>query len=78
MDQASGDQFTWLLARADISQAAFARQTGLSTRQVNNWCRGRAAVPRWAVLLALAFRELSVEALTILLDEFKTAETQSD
>jgi hypothetical protein len=36
--------FAVLLARADVSQAAFARSSGYTPRQVNNWCRGRAAV----------------------------------
>ena len=33
-----------------MSQAAFARFTGVTPRQVNNWCRGRAAVPARAEL----------------------------
>jgi DNA-binding transcriptional regulator YdaS (Cro superfamily) len=36
--------FATLLARADVAQAAFARLVGITPRQVNNWCRGRAAV----------------------------------
>jgi DNA-binding transcriptional regulator YiaG len=43
-----GTEFAALLARADVSQAAFARLTGYTTRQVNNWCRAKAAVPPWA------------------------------
>jgi DNA-binding transcriptional regulator YiaG len=43
-----GTEFAALLARADVSQAVFARLTGYTTRQVNNWCRARAAVPPWA------------------------------
>jgi hypothetical protein len=41
-------EFAALLARADISQAGFARLTGITPRQVNNCARGRAerAVPR--------------------------------
>jgi DNA-binding transcriptional regulator YiaG len=42
-----GTEFAALLARADVSQAGFARLTGYTTRQVNNWCRTRAAVPTW-------------------------------
>ena len=38
-------EFAVLLARADVRQAAFARLTGVTPRQVNNWARGRAAVP---------------------------------
>ncbi|GLR65425.1 hypothetical protein GCM10010909_01030 [Acidocella aquatica] len=67
-------EFTAILAAADVSQAAFARLAGVTARQVNNWCRGRAAVPRWAALLALALRELSAEALTIMLEEALTGE----
>jgi hypothetical protein len=37
---------TALLGRAEVSQAGFARLAGVTPRQVNNWCRGRAAVPR--------------------------------
>jgi DNA-binding transcriptional regulator YdaS (Cro superfamily) len=37
-------KFAALLACADGSQARFARLSGLTPRQVNNWCRGRAAV----------------------------------
>ena len=32
-----GTEFAALLARADVSQAAFARLSGYTTRQVNNW-----------------------------------------
>ena len=53
----------------DISQAAFARLTGITPRQVNNWCRGRAAVPAWAALVAVLLEDHSPEALTIMLEE---------
>ena len=44
-----GTEFAALLARADVvSQAGFARLTGTTARQVNNWCRARAAVRPWA------------------------------
>jgi transcriptional regulator with XRE-family HTH domain len=63
-------EFAALLSRADVSQAAFARLTGVTPRQVNNWCRGRAAaVPAWAALVAVLLDEHSPEALTILLEE---------
>lgn len=62
-------EFAALLARADLSQASFARLTGVTARQVNNWARGRAVVPRWAALLAIALLEQSSEALTITLEE---------
>ena len=55
--------------RAGVSQAGFARFTGLTPRQVNNWCRGRAAVPPWAVALAVLLEERSPEAITMLLEE---------
>ena len=72
METISGSAFTALLSQADVSQAGFARLSGVTARQVNNWCRDRATVPRWATMLALALRELSVEGLTILCDELAT------
>ena len=62
-------EFVALLARADVRQAAFARLAGVTARQVNKWCRGRAAVPQWAALLAIALQERSPEALVIALEE---------
>ncbi len=62
-------EFAILLTRADVSQAEFARLTGVTARQVNNWVRGRAAVLQWAALMAVAFEELTPEALSILLEE---------
>jgi len=62
-----------LLARADVRQAAFARLTGVTPRQVNNWARGRAAVPTWAGLLAVILQDHSPEALTIMLEETAAA-----
>jgi transcriptional regulator with XRE-family HTH domain len=62
-------EFGALLARAGVSQASFARLTGVTARQVNNWTRGRALVPRWAALLAVALQDVSAEALTIALKE---------
>ncbi|HUZ65830.1 MAG TPA: DnaJ domain-containing protein [Acetobacteraceae bacterium] len=58
-----------MLARAGVSQAGFARLTGLTARQVNNWCRGRAAVPPWDAALAVLLEERSPEAITMLVDE---------
>jgi transcriptional regulator with XRE-family HTH domain len=52
-------EFLAILAAADVSHAGFARLSGVSARQVNKWCRGRTALPRWAGLLAIALRELS-------------------
>ena len=36
---------------------------------MNKWCRGQAAVPAWAGLLAALLQEHSPEALTITLEE---------
>jgi len=57
-------EFAALLARTGTSQAGFARLTGLTPRQVNNWCRGRAAVPPWAAILAAILEERSPGAAT--------------
>jgi len=62
-------EFAALLARAGTSQAGFARLAGFSPRQVNNWCRGRAAVPPWAAILAAILEERSPDALEIMVDE---------
>jgi len=66
-------EFAALLARAGVSQAGFARLTGFTARQVNNWCRGRATVPPWAVALAALLEERSPEAVTMLLEEITFA-----
>ena len=62
-------EFTALLARAGLSQAEFARLSGITARQVNNWARGRAVVPAWATLLALALEELSPDLLAIMAED---------
>jgi transcriptional regulator with XRE-family HTH domain len=62
-------EFAALLARVGVSQAAFARLTGLTSRQVNNWCRGRAAVPPWAAALAVILDQLSPDAIAMMVDE---------
>jgi transcriptional regulator with XRE-family HTH domain len=61
--------FAALLARADVSQAAFARLAGITPRQVNKWCRGQTAVPVWAGLIAVILLRRSPEALAIDLEE---------
>jgi transcriptional regulator with XRE-family HTH domain len=66
-------EFAALLARADISQAAFARLSGYTPRQVNNWARGRAAAPLWAIALAAVLQHTSPEAILILLEEIEFA-----
>ncbi len=73
MEPISGSAFTALLRQADVSQTGFARLSGVSARQINKWYRERAAVPRWATVLALALQELSAETLAILHDELTTA-----
>jgi hypothetical protein len=64
---------------ADVSQAALARISGYPPRQVNNWCRGRAAPPLWAIALAAVLQDTSPEAIQILLEEtaFAAHETLS-
>jgi transcriptional regulator with XRE-family HTH domain len=62
-------EFAALLGRAGVSQAGFARLAGLTPRQVNNWCRGRAAVPPWAAALAVILEQHSPEAITMLTEE---------
>jgi DNA-binding transcriptional regulator YdaS (Cro superfamily) len=62
-------EFAALLARADVRQVTFARLADVTPRQVNNWCRGRAAVPQWAALLAMVLAEFTPEALAIMLEE---------
>lgn len=52
-----------------MSQVAFAPLTGLTPRQVNNWCRGRAAVPPWAALLAVVLQDSLPELLETEVDE---------
>lgn len=69
MFRISGNQFVDLLARAGVSQASFGRLADVSARQVNNWCRGRAAVPSWAAILAGVLQERSPEALAIMVEE---------
>ena len=53
-------EFAALLARADVSQAAFARISGYTPRQVNDWARGRAATPLWAGALAAVLQQTVV------------------
>src|ERR1700722_11937115 len=69
MNTLLGTEFAALLARAGVSQAGFARLAGVTARQVNNWCRCRAAVPRWAAVLALVLAEITPEELEIRLAE---------
>jgi DnaJ-domain-containing protein 1 len=50
---------------------------GITPRQVNNWARGRADVPKWAAVLAAALAEFTPEALEIMVEaaDFSWAET---
>ncbi len=54
-----GTEFTALPTRANVSQATFARLSGYTTRQVNNWCRARAGVPPWAAAVRSAWARLA-------------------
>jgi hypothetical protein len=58
---------------ADVSQATLARISGYTPRQVNSWCRGRAAAPLWAIALAAVLQVTSPEAIQILLEEIAFA-----
>ena len=62
-------EFVALLARADVTQAGFARLAGVTARQVNNWARGRAIVPQWAVLLAVVLENATPEMLRLTVEE---------
>jgi transcriptional regulator with XRE-family HTH domain len=64
-----GTVFAALLARAAVSQAAFARLAGITPHQVSKWCRGQAAVPVWAGLIAVMLLERFPEDLAIDLEE---------
>ena len=66
-------EFAALLARADVNQAAFARISGYTPRQVNNWARGRAAAPPWAIAVAAVLQQTSPEAIQIMLEEITFA-----
>jgi len=66
-------EFTALLDRAGLSQAGFGRLTGVTARQVNNWARGRGAIPRWAILLAVMLEEISADELAHRLEEAEFA-----
>ena len=61
-------EFVAILNRADVSQAGFARLTGITHRQVNNWAKGRAAIPKWAALIAVMMEDHTPEALEIALE----------
>ena len=69
MPRVSHREFAALLARAGVSQAAFARLTDVTPRQMNTWGRGQAAVPAWAALLAALLQDHSPEALMITLEK---------
>jgi hypothetical protein len=66
--------FAALLARTTVAQAGFARLAGVTPRQVNNWCRDRAAVPVWAGIIAVVLQDRSPDALTIDLEETRQAQ----
>ena len=58
-------EFVALLNRADVTQAGFGRLTGVTARQVNNWAKGRAAIPRWAALIAAMLEDFTAETIEI-------------
>jgi transcriptional regulator with XRE-family HTH domain len=62
-------EFNALLARAGVTQARFARLAGLTPRQVNNWARGRAAVPKWAALLVVTLDALTPDGVEIMVED---------
>jgi hypothetical protein len=47
-------------------------------RQVENWARGRAALPTWAGLLAVILQDHSPEALTIMLEQTAAAHSMTE
>jgi hypothetical protein len=65
--------FAALLARAGVSQAAFARSSGYTPRQVNNRARGRAAAPLWAIALAAVLQHTAPAAILITREEIQFA-----
>lgn len=58
-------KFVALLNRADVTQAGFGRLTEVTARQVNNWAKGRAAIPKWATLIAAMMEDFTPEAIEI-------------
>ena len=62
-------EFAALLARAGVEPGRLRPALRLTPRQVNNWCRGRAAVPPWAAALAAVQDQHSPDAIAIMVDE---------
>ena len=58
-------EFVAILNHAGITQAGFGRLTGVSARQINNWAKGRDAIPKWAALIAMMMEHFTPEALEI-------------
>jgi DNA-binding XRE family transcriptional regulator len=58
-------EFAALLRRSSTSQAAFARLCDVTTKAVNNWCRGRQPPPRWAWALAVALTTTPADRLVV-------------
>ncbi len=56
-------EFVALLNRAGVSQAGFGRLAGVTARQVNNWAKGRAALPKWVALIAVMMEDYTPETL---------------
>jgi hypothetical protein len=45
-------EFAALLQRNGYWQTDFAKLCGVTNNAVNNWCRGRRGIPRWAWVIA--------------------------
>lgn len=58
-------EFAALLRAAGLTQAAFARLSGVTSMAANNWCRGRSRVPQWAWVLASAAALVPADDLVI-------------
>lgn len=56
-------------ATRTLTGIAFARRVGVTPRQVNNWCRGRVAVPVRATIITIVLQHHSAEALITDLEE---------
>lgn len=57
-------EFAALLRRRNVTQIAFAKLAGVTAMAVNHWCRGRYAVPQWAVALANALDQTTAATLS--------------
>jgi hypothetical protein len=65
--------FAALFARAGVSRAGFVSLTGLTARQVTNWCHGRAALRPCATAFAVILEQHSPQVNSIRIDEITVA-----